>query len=81
MNDDFFWPNGILFSTDWKFERVRALSDGKYVEFTEKPYNASIVANLMDTLYLLINEPSVANSAHFYQHEDCADRREGCWEE
>lgn len=45
--------------------------------FTEELYNASIVANLMDTLYLLINEPSVANPERF-QHEGNADRREGC---
>lgn len=31
------------------------------IGFTEGLHNASIVANLMDTLYLLINEPSVAN--------------------
>lgn len=51
------------------------------VGFTEELYNASIVANLMDTLYLLINEPSVANPKRFHQYEGNADRREGCWEE
>jgi len=45
---------------DRKFERESTLTVNT-VGFTEGLHNALIVANLMDTLYLLINEPSVAN--------------------
>lgn len=46
------------------------------VGFTAGLYNASIVANLMDTLYLLINEPSVANPERFHQLEALTDEKD-----
>lgn len=62
--------NGILFVADREFERVLTANT---VGFTKGLHNASIAANLMDTPYLLINEPLCReNPERSRQHDDGA---------
>lgn len=62
------FENGILFVADREFERVLTANT---VGFTKRLHNASIAANLMDTPYLLINEPLCReNPERSRQHDD-----------
>lgn len=64
------FENGILFVADREFERVLTANT---VGLTKGLHNASIAANLMDTPYLLINEPLCReNPERSRQHDDGA---------